>query len=135
MTRLCENEPWDEEAAAFVDGAALAAAKPGVVLVNTTRGAIVDLDALHAALKRGQIGGAALDVLPRGPFDQAHPLITDWLAHELWTEGRLAFSPHAAFFSLASMMDMLLKAMEVALAYLREGRLMNCVNAALLGKA
>ncbi len=129
------HAPLTAETRNMIDGAALAAAKPGVVLVNTARGAIVDLDALHAALKRGQVGGAALDVLPQEPFDQAHPLIADWLAHEPWLEGRLALSPHAAFFSPASMVDMRLKAVEVVLAYLREGRLMNCVNAALLGKA
>jgi hypothetical protein len=106
-----------------------------IIDVNTARGAIVDLDALHAALKRGQVGGAALDAPPQEPFDQAHPLIADWLAHEPWIEGRLALSPHAAFFSPASMADMRLKAVEVALAYFGEGRLKNCVNAALLGKA
>jgi D-3-phosphoglycerate dehydrogenase/C-terminal binding protein len=105
VTRHSENEPWDEEGAAFAEGVALATVKPGVVLVNTARGATVELDALYAALNCGQVGGAVLDVLPHEPFDQAHPLIADWLAHEPWIEGRLALSSHAAFFSPASMVD------------------------------
>ena len=129
------HAPLTAESRNMIDAAALAAAKPGVVLVNTARGAIVDLDALYLALKRGQVGGAALDVLPQEPFDEAHPLIADWLAREPWIEGRLALSPHAAFFSPASMVDSRVKAVKVALAYLREGRLTNCVNAALLAKA
>jgi len=94
-----------------------------------------EAEVLRLALKRGQVGGAALDVLPQEPFDEAHPLIADWLAREPWIEGRLALSPHAAFFSPASMVDSRVKAVKVALAYLREGRLTNCVNAALLAKA
>ena len=77
----------------MIDAAALAAAKPGVVLVNTARGAIVDLDALHAALKRGQVGGAALDVLPQEPFDQAQPLIADWLCARTMDRGSLGSEP------------------------------------------
>jgi len=119
----------------MIDAAALAAAKPGLVLVNTARGRVVDLDALYAAIKRGQVGGAALDVLPQEPFDQTHPLIAAWLAQEPWIKGRLSLTPHAAFYSAASMLDMRLKALEVLLTYLREGRLMNCVNLNQLSRA
>ena len=129
------HTPLTLETKNMIDANALAAAKPGLVLINTARGAIVDLDALHAALERGRVGGAALDVLPQEPFDQTHPLIAAWLAQEPWTKGRLSFSPHAAFFSAASIVDMRLKALEVVQAYLTEGRLMNCVNLKQLGKA
>lgn len=46
----------------LIDASALAAMKPGVILINTGRGALVDATALIASLKTGHIGGAGLDV-------------------------------------------------------------------------
>lgn len=51
----------------MIDAAALAAMKPGSHLINASRGSVVDIDALAAALERGHIGGAAIDVFPVEP--------------------------------------------------------------------
>ena len=48
---------------------------------------------------------------------------------EAWIANRLIVTPHAAFYSPASMVDLRLKSIEVVHAYLAEGRLTNCVNA------
>jgi glyoxylate reductase len=52
----------------------LALFRPSAYLVNVARGAIVDLEALTAALEAGRLAGAALDVTDPEPLDPAHPL-------------------------------------------------------------
>jgi len=54
---------------------ALSAVKPGLILVNTSRGGIVDSTALARALDDGRVGGAGLDVLDQEPPMPGHPLL------------------------------------------------------------
>jgi D-3-phosphoglycerate dehydrogenase/C-terminal binding protein len=122
------HTPLNDETRGFVGAEAFASAKPGLILVNTARGPIVDLDALAVALREGRVAGAGLDVLPQEPADVAHPLIKAFIAKEPWTVGRLILTPHAAFYSPDAIQDMQRKAIEVIVAYINEGRLTNCVN-------
>jgi D-3-phosphoglycerate dehydrogenase / 2-oxoglutarate reductase len=55
------------ETRGMIDSSALAAMKPGALVINTARGPIVDVEALCDALERERIAGAALDVLPAEP--------------------------------------------------------------------
>jgi len=68
----------------------LAKVKPGCFLVNTSRGGLVDPDAVFEALESGRLGGCALDVFPTEPPDLTHPLFK----HE-----RFIPTPHASFYS------------------------------------
>ncbi|MBI3453112.1 MAG: hydroxyacid dehydrogenase [Rhodospirillales bacterium] len=58
----------------LIDAAALAKMKPDAILVNTSRGGIIDELALAAALQAGRLGGAALDVYDEEPLKAGSPL-------------------------------------------------------------
>ena len=57
----------------FINATRLAWLKPGALLVNTARGAVLDEEALYDSLVAGAIGGAALDVFEIEPYVSAHP--------------------------------------------------------------
>ncbi len=119
----------------MIDADLLSNAKPGLVLINAARGEVVDIDALHDAMKSGQIGGAGLDVLPEEPARLDRRLIAAWHAEEEWIADRLIITPHSAFYTPQSLYDMRTKGIHVALKYLRTGRLENCVNGEYLNEA
>ena len=77
--------PRLKETANMINAATLARMKPGVRLINCSRGEVVNLDDLVEALESGQVAGAALDVLPTEPPDADLPL----LQHP-----RVIFTPH-----------------------------------------
>jgi D-3-phosphoglycerate dehydrogenase / 2-oxoglutarate reductase len=64
----------NDETRGFVSRACIEAMKPGVILVNTARGALVDEEAMIDALKSGQIRHAGLDVFNIEPLPADHPL-------------------------------------------------------------
>ncbi|MFT3855634.1 MAG: NAD(P)-dependent oxidoreductase [Ilumatobacteraceae bacterium] len=67
--------PLTPETTGLLGPAQLAAMKPGAILVNTSRGGVVDEPALIDALQRGHLGGAALDVFAAEPIDPGNPLL------------------------------------------------------------
>jgi D-3-phosphoglycerate dehydrogenase len=87
----------------LIGAAELARAKPGAVLINTARGALVDQDALVDALRAGRLGGAGLDVLEHEPPLPDDPLLA--LDNVLVTS-------HAAFYSQEALADQRRRAVE-----------------------
>ena len=59
--------PLTPATADLIDDRAIAAMKPDAILINTSRGGTVDLDAIERGLRSEKLGAAALDVLPVEP--------------------------------------------------------------------
>lgn len=79
--------PLTAETRHLFNDATFSQMKPGAILVNVTRGEIVDGEALVRALRDGRCGGAALDVAPLEPLPPDHPL---------WTFENVVMTPHTA---------------------------------------
>jgi len=122
------HTPLSDETTGMIDRAALSRMKPGALLINTARGPIVDPDAVLEGLRSGQLGGAALDVLPVEPPVGDEPLLVAWRNGDPALASRLILSPHAAFYSADSLGDLRRKSAEIAVDYLFSGRLRDCVN-------
>ena len=67
--------PLTPQTQRMIDGKALAAMKPGAILINTARGGLVDEPALVKALVSGHLRGAGLDVFDQEPVDPDNPLL------------------------------------------------------------
>ena len=65
-----------DETRGFLDAARIAALRPGAILVNTARGAVVDEAAMVAALRTGRLAHAGLDVFNEEPLPPGHVLTT-----------------------------------------------------------
>lgn len=87
----------------LIDAARIARMKPGVMLVNTSRGGLVDTRAVIAALKTGQIGHLGLDVYEEeGDLffeDKSNAIIGDDVFSRLLTFPNVVVTAHQAFFT------------------------------------
>jgi D-3-phosphoglycerate dehydrogenase len=98
------NLVLNDETRGFLDKARIARMKPGAILINTARGALVDEPALIDALKSGHIRHAGLDVF------QAEPLKPD---HPLAKLQNVTLTAHAAFRTLEASMMLLRRAIDI----------------------
>ena len=82
--------PLNGDTARIIDERAIDKMKRGAVLVNTARGGLVDVDALHRALAGGRLRGAGLDVFETEPVNPTHPL---------FQLPNVIVTPHVAWFT------------------------------------
>ena len=97
--------------------------KKGAILINTARGGVVDEDALIAALKRGRIAGAGLDVFAREPLPAGHPFLT---------MDNVVMTPVSAWSTVDASARMINQSIENVAQFLG-GTPMNVVNPSALG--
>jgi D-3-phosphoglycerate dehydrogenase len=91
----------------FIDRARLACMKPGVILVNTARGALIDEAALIDALNSGRVRHAGLDVFAAEPLKPDHPFAR---------MDSVTLTAHAAFRTLEASMTLMRRAIDIVRA-------------------
>ncbi len=116
ITLHCPSTP---ETRHLINAASLAGMKDGVLLVNVARGALVDQDALIAALQRGKVGGAGLDVTDPEPIEADSPLLT---------MDNVVITSHIASASVPAASALRRGVAETVVLSLRGERVPNCVN-------
>jgi len=105
--------PLTDETRGMVGERLVARMRRGSMLVNTARGAVVDVDAVVRALDSGRLDGAALDVLPTEPLTTSHPLAR---------HARALLTPHSAFYSTAAEVELRRKAALNIVQWAKTGR-------------
>ncbi len=111
--------PLNDSTRGLVDAATLATMKRSALLVNVSRGPVVDTAALVAALRAGRLGGAALDVHDQQPLAGTEPV---------FDAPNLLLTPHVAGVTDSSMRAMSVAAIGTVMALLRGERPANVVN-------
>ncbi|OHU21647.1 hydroxyacid dehydrogenase [Mycobacteroides franklinii] len=86
--------PLTESSTNLLDATALSQMRPGSVLVNTSRGAVVDEAALVNALRQGPLGAAGLDVFAQEPVSSDNPLLS---------LPNVVLTPHVTWFTADTM--------------------------------
>lgn len=94
-----------DETRGFLGAGRLRSLRPGAILVNTARGALVDEGAMVEALRTGQLGHAALDVFDAEPLPPGHPLTT---------LDNVTLSAHSAFRTPEASENLLRRALDIA---------------------
>lgn len=113
------HTPLTPETRHLIGAEALAKMKPSAVLINTSRGPVVDLDALHDALRNGRLFAAGLDVTEPEPLPIDHPL---------FQLNNIVIMPHIASASTTARDKMSWLAAKNLIAGLKGEHLPNCVN-------
>jgi phosphoglycerate dehydrogenase-like enzyme len=89
--------PLTEATYHLINAAALSRMRPTAYLINTSRGGVIDTQALCRALDSGRLAGAALDVLEDEPPPPDHPLLSS---------ERALITSHVAWYSTQAVMDL-----------------------------
>ena len=120
------HTPLTEETRHLIDDEALSRMRPGCMVINTSRGAVVDTDAVARALRAGTLAGAAIDVLSQEPPTKSSELIQLWQDRSI--DVNLIVTPHVAYYSTAAITEIRRKGAEEIRRILLGEKPLNCVN-------
>jgi D-3-phosphoglycerate dehydrogenase len=118
------HAPLTEETRHLIRADTIALMPPGALLVNTCRGGLIDEPAVAAALRAGRLAGAAMDVFETEPLPAESPLRS--LPNVL-------LSPHAAWYSKASLAALPVRAAQQVVNFLAGLEVPSIVNPEYLG--
>lgn len=107
----------------MIDGKALAGMKPEAVLINASRGDVVDLDALAQRLRDGQLLGAAIDVFPTEPKSNDDPFESP-----LMGLGNVILTPHVGGSTQEAQENIGFEVAEKLIRYSDNGSTLSAVN-------
>jgi phosphoglycerate dehydrogenase-like enzyme len=131
---LSLHVPLTEETTNLIGKEVLNWAKPGIILINTSRGEVIDFDELYHAMKEDQVVAIGIDVIP-GEIEGSKPrnprnlrLLRAWCDEEAWIQDRIVITPHVAYLTAESALDMRTFPIDIVARYLKDGELVNCVN-------
>ena len=117
-TTISLHTSLTEETRAMINASVIAAMKRGVCIINTSRGGLVDMDAVAEGLRDGKLHSVGFDVFPEEP-PAAHPVLE--------MRGSV-FTDHSAWYSVQSQVDLQRSTAEDAVAFLAGERDMSIVN-------
>ncbi len=126
---LSAHCPLTPETHHLLNARTIACLPAGAILINTSRGGVVDVLAVLEALTSGHLAGAALDVLETEPPPNDHPLLQAWRDPAHPAHDRLILNPHSAFYSEEGLLDMRRKGSENCRRVLLGEPPRNVVNA------
>ena len=98
------------------------------IIINTSRGEVLNLNNLKDALKNKKIKGAGLDVLEEEPLSSKHSIIKDYFKNKDYLKNKLIITPHVAFYSTSSVVEIRKKAALEAKNVLNKIKPENCMN-------
>lgn len=116
---LSLHTPLTKETKRLINSETLSRMKPSAWIVNTSRGGLIDTEALAGALSSRRIGGAALDVFEEEPLPPDHPLRAC---------ANVIFTPHAAYYSDQSLKTLQRQAAEEIVRWAEGKPLLSQVN-------
>jgi D-3-phosphoglycerate dehydrogenase len=115
--------PETPETEGIIGAAQLAQMKPGAKVINASRGKVVDIDALAAALGSKHIGGAALDVFPKEPKGAGDPFLSPMREFD-----NVILTPHVGGSTEEAQENIGIEVAEKLIKYSNNGSTITAVN-------